>query len=200
MGPPQSVPPESVLRAGRAAVAVVPKPESEVVQGCSVGVGPPIGPGGMARKRAILTFIVSIRRFGVKPFPTSLGHPEGYGDCSKNAGLVGAKAGIVDCRVFRAPPRIWAMIGIVKPAESVTSMSRLRLPEFAGMGQVRQVDRAAWIQPVVAAGSLVALLLASGARAGEVSATQGPLDLGTKVNGVAGGRCHSGQCLSLIHI
>ena len=86
------------------------------------------------------------------------------------------------------------MIGIVKLAESVTSMSRLRLPEFAGMGQVRQVDRAAWIQPVVAAGSLVALLLASGARAGEVSATQGPLDLGTKVNGVAGGRCHAGQC------
>ena len=86
------------------------------------------------------------------------------------------------------------MIGIVKMAESVTSMSRLRLPEFAGMGQVRQVDRAAWIQPVVAAGSLVALLLASGARAGEVSATQGPLDLGTKVNGVAGGRCHAGQC------
>ena len=73
-------------------------------------------------------------------------------------------------------------------------MSRLRLPEFAGMGQVRPVDRAAWIQPVVAAGSLVALLLASGARAGEVSATQGPLDLGTRVNGVAGGRCQAGHC------
>jgi hypothetical protein len=47
---------------------------------------------------------------------------------------------------------------------------------------------------MVAAGSLLALLLASGARAGEVSATQGPLDLGTRVNGVAGGRCQGGQC------
>jgi hypothetical protein len=47
---------------------------------------------------------------------------------------------------------------------------------------------------VVAAGSLLALLLASAARAGEVSATQGPLDLGTRVNGVAGGRCQGGQC------
>jgi hypothetical protein len=47
---------------------------------------------------------------------------------------------------------------------------------------------------VVAAGSLLALLLASAARAGEVSATHGPLDLGTRVNGVAGGRCQGGQC------
>jgi hypothetical protein len=37
-------------------------------------------------------------------------------------------------------------------------------------------------------------LLAPAARAGEVSATQGPLDLGTRVNGVAGGRCQGGQC------
>jgi hypothetical protein len=47
---------------------------------------------------------------------------------------------------------------------------------------------------MVAAGSLLALLLASGARAGEVSGTQGPLDLGTRVNGAAGGRCQGGQC------
>ena len=73
-------------------------------------------------------------------------------------------------------------------------MSRHRRHVLAGMGQVRSWEGAAWIQPVVAAGSLVALLLASGARAGEVSATQGPLDLGTRVNGMAGGRCQAGQC------
>ena len=73
-------------------------------------------------------------------------------------------------------------------------MSRRRRHELAGAGQVRSLAGAAWIQPVVAAGSLLALLLASAARAGEVSATQGPLDLGTRVNGVAGGRCQGGQC------
>ena len=73
-------------------------------------------------------------------------------------------------------------------------MSRHRRHVLAGIGQVRSWEGAAWIQPVVAAGSLVALLLASGARAGEVSATQGPLDLGTRVNGMAGGRCQAGQC------
>jgi hypothetical protein len=73
-------------------------------------------------------------------------------------------------------------------------MSRHRRHVLAGIGQVRSWECAAWIQPVVAAGSLVALLLASGARAGEVSATQGPLDLGTRVNGMAGGRCQAGQC------
>jgi hypothetical protein len=73
-------------------------------------------------------------------------------------------------------------------------MSRRRRHELAVAGQVRSLAGAAWIQPVVAAGSLLALLLASAARAGEVSATQGPLDLGTRVNGVAGGRCQGGQC------
>ncbi|MFO0138894.1 MAG: hypothetical protein ACK535_12920, partial [Cyanobacteriota bacterium] len=73
-------------------------------------------------------------------------------------------------------------------------MSRRRRHELAGAGQVRSLAGAAWIQPAVAAGSLLALLLAPAARAGEVSATQGPLDLGTRVNGVAGGRCQGGQC------
>jgi uncharacterized repeat protein (TIGR03803 family) len=73
-------------------------------------------------------------------------------------------------------------------------MSRRRRHELAVAGQVISLAGAAWIQPVVAAGSLLALLLAPAARAGEVSATQGPLDLGTRVNGVAGGRCQGGQC------
>ena len=75
--------------------------------------------------------------------------------------------------VFSASPRIWGMIRTATLAESVTPMSRLRRPELAGMGRVSSVGGAAWIQPVVATGSLVVLLLASGARAGEVSATQG---------------------------
>ena len=78
--------------------------------------------------------------------------------------------------------------------KSVKPMSRPRPHELAGAGSASSWPAAAWIQPMVAAGSLLALLLASGARAGEVSATQGPLDLGTRVNGVAGGRCQGGQC------
>ena len=78
--------------------------------------------------------------------------------------------------------------------KSVKPMSRPRRHELAGAGSASSWPAAAWIQQMVAAGSLLALLLASGARAGEVSATQGPLDLGTRVNGVAGGRCQGGQC------
>ena len=88
----------------------------------------------------------------------------------------------------------WGIIGRANLLTSVKPMSRRRRHELAVAGQVRSLAGAAWIQPVVAAGSLLALLLASAARAGEVSATQGPLDLGTRVNGVAGGRCQGGQC------
>jgi hypothetical protein len=51
VGSPQSVLPEWGLRAGWAAVAVVPEPESATAQDRSGGGGPPAGPAGMASRR-----------------------------------------------------------------------------------------------------------------------------------------------------
>ena len=51
-----------------------------------------------------------------------------------------------------------------------------------------------WIRPALCAGSLLTLLVAPGVNAGEISASSGPLGLGTRINGQEGGSCGSGLC------
>ena len=52
----------------------------------------------------------------------------------------------------------------------------------------------AWLQPALAAGPLLALLVYPAVLAGEISASSGPLGLGTRINGQEGGSCSSGLC------